>query len=156
MAEHEKYLEKAHESLESAEILFEKEKYNTSISQAYYAMFYASKALLSLKRIYPKTHKGMVSEFGLKFVIEGGWVTVYDRDPEYYYIHYLTDNGELYEHRSKDIFRSELAFAYLLEGRKIRSFRKRSLREIPNDVARVFAKFLEDGGKEDLLVALAV
>ena len=91
MAEHEKYLEKAHESLESAEILFEKEKYNTSISQAYYAMFYASKALLSLKRIYPKTHKGMVSEFGLKFVIEGGWVTVYDRDPEYYYIHYLTD-----------------------------------------------------------------
>ena len=119
-------------------------------------MFYASKALLSLKRIYPRTHRGMVSEFGLKFVIEGGWVTVYDRDPEYYYIHYLTDNGELYEHRSKDIFRSELVFAYLLEGRKMRSFREISLREIPADVARAFARLLKDIGKEELLVSLAV
>jgi hypothetical protein len=34
-------------------------------------MFYASKALLSLKRIYPKTHRGVVSELGLKFVNDG-------------------------------------------------------------------------------------
>jgi len=88
--------------------------------------------------------------------LEGGWVTVYDRDLEYYYIHYLTDDGELYEHRTKDVLKSELAFAYLLEGRKIRSFRKRSLREIPKDVARVFAKLLRDVGKEELLVSLAV
>ena len=79
MGEYEKYLEKAHESLESAEILFEKEKYNTSISQAYYAMFYASKALLSLKRIYPKTHRGVVSEFGLKFVNEGFIEEIYGK-----------------------------------------------------------------------------
>jgi len=71
MAEHEKYLDRAYEALESAKILFEKEKYNASISQAYYAMFYASKALLSSKKIYPKTHRGVVSELGLKFVSEG-------------------------------------------------------------------------------------
>ena len=71
MAEHEKYLERAYEALESAKILFERGKYNASISQAYYAMFYASKALLSLRRIYPKTHRGVVSELGLKFVNEG-------------------------------------------------------------------------------------
>ncbi|ADC66319.1 HEPN domain protein [Ferroglobus placidus DSM 10642] len=71
MAEYEKYLERAYEALESAKILFENEKYNASISQAYYAMFYASKALLSLKRIYPRTHRGVVSELGLRFVNEG-------------------------------------------------------------------------------------
>ena len=88
--------------------------------------------------------------------LEGGWVTVYDKDPEYYYIHYLTDDGKLYEHKSKDIFRSQLAFAHLLEGKRVRSFREKSLREIPKDVARVFAKLLRDEGKEELLITLAV
>lgn len=79
MAEHEKYLERAYESLESAKILFENRKYNASISQAYYAMFYASKALLSLKKIYPKTHRGVISELGLKFVNEGYLEELYGR-----------------------------------------------------------------------------
>jgi len=79
MAEYEKYLERAYESLESAKILFENGKYNASISQAYYSMFYASKALLSLKKIYPKTHKGVVSEFGLKFVNEGFIEEIYGK-----------------------------------------------------------------------------
>ncbi len=61
IAEYERYLERAYESLESAKILFENGKFNASISQAYYSMFYASKALLSLKKIYPKTHRGDVS-----------------------------------------------------------------------------------------------
>jgi len=88
--------------------------------------------------------------------LEKGWITVYDKDPEYFYVLYLTDNGELYEHRTKDVLKSELAFAYLLEGRKIRSFRKRGLREIPAEVARAFAKLLRGEGKEELLVTLAV
>lgn len=58
MAEHEKYVERAYEAIESARILFESGKYNASTSQAYYSMFYASKALLSLKGIYPKTQRG--------------------------------------------------------------------------------------------------
>ncbi|WP_456327512.1 HEPN domain-containing protein [Archaeoglobus sp.] len=73
------YLEKAYESLESAKISFENRKYNASISQAYYAMFYASKALLSLKKIYPKTHRGVISELGLKFVNEGYIEELYGR-----------------------------------------------------------------------------
>ncbi len=79
MPEHERYLERAYEALESAKILFENGKYNASISQAYYAMFYASKALLSLKKIYPKTHRGVVSELGLKFVSEGYLEELYGR-----------------------------------------------------------------------------
>ena len=71
MPEHEKYMERAYDALESARILFESRKYNASISQAYYSMFYASKALLSVRGIYPRTHRGVVSELGLKFVNEG-------------------------------------------------------------------------------------
>lgn len=57
MPEYEKFLERAYEALESARILFENGKYNAAVSQAYYSMFYASKALLSVKGVYPKTHK---------------------------------------------------------------------------------------------------
>jgi len=39
MAEYEKYLERAYESLESAKILFKSGKYNASISQAYLRHF---------------------------------------------------------------------------------------------------------------------
>jgi len=42
-----------------------------AISEAYYAMFHAAKSLLALKEIYPKTHTGVVAQFGLQFVNEG-------------------------------------------------------------------------------------
>ncbi len=42
-----------------------------AISEAYYAMFHAAKSLLALKDIYPKTHNGVVAQFGLQFVNEG-------------------------------------------------------------------------------------
>ncbi len=79
MAEHERYIKRACESLESTKILYENGKYNDSISQAYYAMYYAAKALLSTKRIYPKTHRGVISELGLEFVNEGYIEEVYGR-----------------------------------------------------------------------------
>lgn len=42
-------------------------------------MFYASKALLSVRGIYPKTHKGVVSELGLRFVNEGYIEEIYGK-----------------------------------------------------------------------------
>ena len=45
--------------------------FSDAISEAYYAMFHAAKALLVLRSIYPKTHAGVVSQFGLQFVTEG-------------------------------------------------------------------------------------
>ena len=77
MPEHEKYMERAYEALESARILFENGKYNASTSQAYYSMFYASKALLSLKE-FIQGHR-IVSELGLKFVNEGFIEEIYGR-----------------------------------------------------------------------------
>ncbi|MCK9150522.1 HEPN domain-containing protein [Methanobacterium alcaliphilum] len=61
-------LENAHEKLEAAKNLFENEFYNDSVSRAYYAMFFAAKALLLRKNIHPKTHRGLISQFGMEFV----------------------------------------------------------------------------------------
>jgi len=64
-------LERAGEKLKSSNLLFENDMFADAISEAYYAMFHAAKALLALRGIFPKTHAGLVSQFGLQFVNEG-------------------------------------------------------------------------------------
>jgi len=71
LREFEDYLQKAHEKLKAAEILLGNGFYEDAISRAYYAMFYAARALLSTKNIYPKIHRGTVQKFGLEFVSKG-------------------------------------------------------------------------------------
>jgi len=63
--------ERAYEKLKAAKSLFEGGFYSDAVSRAYYAMFYAVRALLSDENIYPKSHRGAISQFGLKFVKEG-------------------------------------------------------------------------------------
>jgi uncharacterized protein (UPF0332 family) len=65
------HLEKAAERLRVAEKLFGDGDYEDSVSRAYYAMFHAAKAALSTVNIFPKTHEGVVSEFGRMFVLTG-------------------------------------------------------------------------------------
>jgi uncharacterized protein (UPF0332 family) len=56
-------LEQADESLDSAQILFEHEKYRPSVSRAYYAMFYAVQALLIRKKVITSKHSGVIASF---------------------------------------------------------------------------------------------
>ena len=63
-------MERAEEKLRAANLLLENNMFSEAISEAYYAMFHAAKALLALRGIYPKTHAGVVSQFGLQFVTE--------------------------------------------------------------------------------------
>ena len=64
-------MERAEEKLRSANLLYENKMFADTISEAYYAMFHVAKALLALRDIFPKTHAGVVSQFGLQFVNEG-------------------------------------------------------------------------------------
>ena len=64
-------MENAYEKLEAAKILFENGFYADAVSRAYYAMFFAARALLSKRNIYPKTHRGLISQFALEFVKTG-------------------------------------------------------------------------------------
>lgn len=71
MDEQQVLMERAVQKLAVAKRLFEDGFYADAVSRAYYAMFYAARALLSEKSVYPKTHRGVISQFGLKFVKEG-------------------------------------------------------------------------------------
>lgn len=59
------------EKLLAAKTLFENGFYGDAVSRAYYAMFFVTKALLSKKDSYPRTHRCLISQFGLLFVKKG-------------------------------------------------------------------------------------
>jgi len=65
------YLDQSEEELNASYVLFDKEFYREAISRAYYSMFHATQALLILKEIYPKSHKGVIQKFGEEFVKSG-------------------------------------------------------------------------------------
>jgi uncharacterized protein (UPF0332 family) len=60
---------KAIETLNDAEFSFNHERYNLSINRSYYAVFYATKALLLKKEVPTKTYKGLIHQFGLEYVV---------------------------------------------------------------------------------------
>jgi hypothetical protein len=65
------HLEKAFKRLKVAEKLLQDDAYEDATSRAYYAMYQAARAALAIVNVFPKTHEGVVSEFGRKFVLGG-------------------------------------------------------------------------------------
>ncbi|MDR0911172.1 MAG: HEPN domain-containing protein [Methanobrevibacter sp.] len=57
------------ESLDDAKFGLENERFKIGVNRAYYAVFYAVKALLFKKGFSPKTHTGTISKFGEEFVL---------------------------------------------------------------------------------------
>lgn len=68
MKETESFIAKAKRFLKSAEILIKEEDYDSSVSRAYYAMFYSVEAVLLTKSIATSSHKGIISKFGEIFI----------------------------------------------------------------------------------------
>ncbi|MBN2013912.1 MAG: HEPN domain-containing protein [Candidatus Altiarchaeota archaeon] len=64
-------MEKAREKLEAAKDLLEDKHYSDALSRAYYSMFFAARALLSTKDIYPKTHRGVIPKIAEEYVKTG-------------------------------------------------------------------------------------
>lgn len=64
-------LEKAHNALRSAKILYDAEDFNGSANRAYYAAFHAVTALLSDDGIFRSKHSGIVSEFRKQYIKTG-------------------------------------------------------------------------------------
>jgi uncharacterized protein (UPF0332 family) len=61
----------AEQDLENARLLLDHGRYRASISRAYYAMHYGTQALLDVKNIASRSHKGMIQQFGQHFVLSG-------------------------------------------------------------------------------------
>ena len=63
-------LDEAGKRIEASKVLLDKGYYKDGVSRAYYSMYYASKALLSIKGIETKTHGGLILKIG-GLIIEG-------------------------------------------------------------------------------------
>lgn len=64
-------LTRAIDTLTDAEILAEKERWNSTINRLYYAAYYAVMALLMEADIKPTTHNGAKSKFSESFIKTG-------------------------------------------------------------------------------------
>ncbi|EHQ36992.1 HEPN domain-containing protein [Methanoplanus limicola] len=64
-------IKKSKERLKAAESLLNENYSEDSVNRSYYAMYLASTALLLLKGIKFKTHKGLISAIGNEFVKTG-------------------------------------------------------------------------------------
>ncbi len=62
------YVEKSIQRLTAAKQLPESGFYEDAAGRAYYAMFFAAKAMLLRKNIVTKTHRGLISAFGSEYV----------------------------------------------------------------------------------------
>lgn len=61
-------LELAEKLLDDAKFLLERDSLRSSINRAYYAAYHAVRALLASEGANPKTHKGVLTLFGEKFI----------------------------------------------------------------------------------------
>ncbi|MHB9112757.1 MAG: HEPN domain-containing protein [Thermoleophilia bacterium] len=64
-------LEEAHESIDEASLLLESGKSRGALSRAYYAMFYATLALLAIKELGASKHSGVIRLFHEHYVQDG-------------------------------------------------------------------------------------
>ncbi len=71
MKEIQSLIERAEKYIKSAELLLENEDHESCVSRIYYAMFYASQAVLFTKNLSYSSHKGTLSAFGQHFVKTG-------------------------------------------------------------------------------------
>jgi uncharacterized protein (UPF0332 family) len=71
MTEHIALIQKAVRYLKSADLLLKDSDYESSVSRAYYAMFYAAEAALLTKGLSYSSHKGVISGFGEHFIKTG-------------------------------------------------------------------------------------
>ena len=61
--------DRALELLKVSELLYSNKYYADSINRSYYAVFYATKALLLKKGIDTNKHSGLIHQFGLAYII---------------------------------------------------------------------------------------
>ena len=64
-------LDEAHESIEEAVLLLHDGKPRGALSRAYYAMFYATLALLAIKELGASKHSGVIRLFHEHYVQDG-------------------------------------------------------------------------------------
>ena len=68
------YINQANEELEAATLLLEKNYYRACISRCYYAIYCTVQALLIVKNINTRSHRGVRQQFSQHFIQTGEFV----------------------------------------------------------------------------------
>ena len=71
MREAQALLERAEKYINSCRLLIDAEDFESAVSRAYYAMFYAAEAVLLSRGLSFSSHRGVISSFGEHFVKTG-------------------------------------------------------------------------------------
>ncbi len=71
MKDIESLLARSRKYLQSSELLLKAGDYESSVSRAYYSMFFAAEAALLLKGLSFSSHKGVLTAFGKHFIKTG-------------------------------------------------------------------------------------
>lgn len=58
---------KAEDDLEGAELMLSGSKFAQSLNRSYYAMFHATRALLTFKKVDSKKHSGVIRFFNMYY-----------------------------------------------------------------------------------------
>ena len=74
--EQKQLIAKARNSIKAAQILFNEEIYDVSISRAYYAMFYLAEAFLISEGLSFSKHSAVISKFGERFTKTNRLLTI--------------------------------------------------------------------------------
>ena len=64
-------LDRAERGIKSAALLLKEKDYESSVSRSYYAMFYATEAVLLTKKLKFSSHKSVITLFGKNFIKNG-------------------------------------------------------------------------------------
>jgi len=65
------HMKKSLSRLKSGQILYDNGQYDEAIGAAYYSVFHAISALLSVKNLHFSSHKGVISNFNKEYVHTG-------------------------------------------------------------------------------------
>ena len=97
-------LTRAREALAEADLLMSGRRWNGALNRLYYALFYAARALLALKRIDSSRHSGVIALFQEHFVKPGTVPADIARAlPQAFARRQRTDYGDFAEAQEADV-----------------------------------------------------
>jgi uncharacterized protein (UPF0332 family) len=106
-------ISRAEKYLGSAQILIEKDDYESAVSRTYYAMFYAAEAVLLSEKTAFSTHKGVLSAFGERFVRDGPFPRESGK-----WLNQAFEKRQLGDYEHRFVISREEAVEILANGRK--------------------------------------
>lgn len=97
-------LEKAEETYQAAQILYEAAQWNSVVNRLYYACFYAASAILLHRHINAKSHAGIIGQFS-ENVVRTGELSIDDFRVYSKLLNWRTkgDYSDLYDFSKEDI-----------------------------------------------------